>query len=96
MSIVFGIPITRTPIWWRRAATLRVSSPPIAIRTSIPNFSRYISIRATSSSFLNGLVRDVPRMVPPLGRIPVTEQSVRGSTLPSTMPFQPFRIPMTE
>ncbi len=46
-----------------------------------------------SDVFFNGFVRDVPRIVPPLGRIPDTEKSVSGSTSPSMRPCHPFRIP---
>ncbi len=64
--MVLGTPTTETPASAaRRAATPRVSSPPIAIRASMRSRCSVSSTRATPSSAWNGLVRDVPRMVPP-------------------------------
>jgi|GEM_PF-5451540 len=43
------------------------------VAASIPNFLMLSRSRWTSASLLKGFVRDVPRIVPPFGRIPVTE-----------------------
>ncbi|OQC71735.1 MAG: hypothetical protein BWX50_00246 [Euryarchaeota archaeon ADurb.Bin009] len=71
--MVLGTPTTGIPIFESLFATPRVSSPPIATSASIPNLLMLSSNRCTFSSSLKGFVRDVPRIVPPFGRIPVTE-----------------------
>ena len=93
LSIVFGTPMTLTPSASSLVATPRVSSPPIAIRTSIPWSARFCLIRSTPLSILNGLVRDEPRMVPPLARIGFTVARSRGMVSASSGPFQPSRNP---
>ena len=48
-----------------------------------------------SLSLFEGFVREVPKMVPPRGKIPETDKSESGSTMPLTSPSQPFLIPST-
>ena len=45
-----------------------MSSPPIAIRPSTPSASRFSAILSAPPSSLKGLVREEPRIVPPLGQ----------------------------
>jgi hypothetical protein len=54
-----------------------------------------IVVDATPPSILYGLVRDVPMIVPPRGRMPVTSRAVSGSRSFSTSPRQPSAIPTT-
>src|SRR3972149_6659540 len=93
LSIVFGIPTTRTPSSNNFCATLRVSSPPMATRASIPRARRRSRIRCGPPSTLNGFVRDVPRMVPPRCRIPRTSSGVSSTTSSLSNPNQPLRMP---
>ena len=93
LSIVFGTPITFTPRASSFVATPRVSSPPIAIRTSMPWSARFCLMRSTPFSILKGLVRDEPRMVPPLARIGFTVARSSGIVSASSGPFQPSRKP---
>src|SRR5437879_186676 len=52
--------------------------------------------RAIPSFSLAGLVRDVPRMVPPVGRMPRTSDGVSSPMRPSSrQPAQPFLTPLT-
>src|SRR5947208_8166016 len=78
------------------AATESVSSPPIATSPSMPvPRSRPITFSIPPFSF-RGLVREVPRMVPPSGRMPRTDAGVRSSmSPPPNTPAQPFLIPVT-
>src|SRR5208337_2174531 len=48
-----------------------------------------------SASFFSGLVRDVPRMVPPRVRIPETESKVSGAASAVSIPLQPSFTPKT-
>ena len=48
---------------------------------------------AAPSSRLNGFVREVPRIVPPRGRIPRVDSIVSSSASPSSGPRQPSRKP---
>src|SRR6266550_3645650 len=78
------------------AATDRVSSPPIATRPSTPLPRSRLMTFSTPPSSLRGLVREVPRMVPPSGKIPRTDADVRSSMSPApSTPAQPFLIPVT-
>src|SRR5437763_1120333 len=78
------------------AATDRVSSPPIATRPSMPLPRRRLRTCSTPPFSFRGLVREVPRMVPPSGRMPRTEAGVRSSmSPPPSTPAQPFLIPVT-
>src|SRR5688572_9943450 len=83
------------PAWWRSRAAESVPSPPATIRASRPNRLTLDSSRWRSSTLRSGLTREVPRIVPPLGRMPMTEYDVRGSTSPSMRPSQPLRMPRT-
>src|SRR5438132_6180166 len=78
------------------AATDSVSSPPIATRPSTP-LPRSSPMTCWTPPFsLRGLVRDVPRMVPPSGKMPRTEAGVRSSMSPApSSPAQPFLMPVT-
>ena len=51
----------------RRSATPSVSSPPMATRASTPRAARVATTRSGPPSTAKGFVRDVPRMVPPMG-----------------------------
>ena len=97
LSIVLGTPTTLTPSACSRVAAPSVSSPPIAIRASTPRPARLSLIRSTPErsppSSAKGLVRDVPRIVPPRGRIPRTAWTSRGTVSPSSGPRQPSRKP---
>ena len=53
----------------RRSATPRVSLPPMATTASSSSALMVATTRSGPSSVANGLVRDEPRMVPPLVRI---------------------------
>src|SRR2546425_2294455 len=78
------------------AATDNVSSPPIATSPSTPLPRSRLITCSTPPCSLSGLVRDVPRMVPPSGRMPRTEAGVRSSMSPApSTPAQPFLIPVT-
>src|SRR5437763_262802 len=78
------------------AATDRVSSPPIATRPSTPLPRRRLRTCSTPPFSFRGLVREVPRMVPPSGRMPRTDAGVRSSMSPApSTPAQPFLIPVT-
>src|SRR2546427_1508854 len=78
------------------AATDSVSSPPIATSPSTPLPRSRLITCSTPPCSLSGLVRDVPRMVPPSGRMPRTEAGVRSSMSPApSTPAQPFLIPVT-
>ncbi len=92
LSIVFGTPTTgdalRRRACWRRP---RVSSPPIAMSASMPfRLERLPAPGSTPPSTLYGFVRDVPRMVPPRGRMPRMKCDVeRASCGPRSTPRQP-------
>src|SRR3989441_4113153 len=97
LSMVFGTPTTFTPIEESLVATPSVSSPPIA--TTAPTL-RFFRLRITMSGpfagFLNGLVREVPRMVPPRWSVPLVASRVRRSCSGgSSRPRHPSRIPIT-
>ena len=71
LSIVLGTPTIGRPCSaWRRAAAPSVSSPPMAIRPSRLSELRFSRIRSGEPSRASGLVREVPRIVPPRGRMP--------------------------
>ena len=76
-------------------ATPKVSSPPIATNASSRYFFILLNAVLIICWSLNGLVREVPRMVPPFGKMPDTCLSVNGIISLSMRPFQPFRMPMT-
>src|SRR5260370_26460766 len=98
--MVFGTPTTPTPVSYSRAATPRVSSPPIATRASTPRLSRFSRTRSipdlpsTVFDSAAGLVREEPRIVPPLGRMPRTAATSKTIVSPSSGPRQPSRKPM--
>jgi hypothetical protein len=93
LSIVFGQPITGTPRLCNRDATLNVSSPPIAINATSSFCRMFAAIRSSCSSV--GLVREVPRMVPPRCRMPDTFSRLNGMTSFLMAPAQPLRKPIT-
>ncbi len=89
---------TGTPCSPRRAATPSVSSPPIAISASTPRPARLSLIRSMPLRpplpvLFSGFVRDVPRIVPPRGRMPRTACTSRGIVSPSSGPRHPSRNP---
>ncbi len=96
LSIVLGTPTQRMPCSpVSRAATPRVSSPPIAINASTSYLARFSSLmRRTPSSSLKGLVREEPRMVPPRGSMPRTAGMSSRTVSPSSGPRQPSRNPV--
>ncbi len=82
LSIVLGTPTTGTPSWLSRPATPSVSSPPMGMSASMPRRSRPARTAAVPSApSAYGFVRDVPRIVPPRGRIPAVLSGVRISRL---------------
>src|SRR5580658_2930351 len=92
--MVFGTPTTRARCSARRAATLSVSSPPIATSASRLNFSRLCSTCSTPLSSFIGLTRELPSMVPPSGRMPESLERSKGITSPSPIsPAHPLRTP---
>ncbi len=93
LSIVLGTPTARTPCSPSRDATPSVSSPPIATSASTCSRPRVASTRSTPSSTAKGLVRDVPRIVPPRCTSPRVRSIVRGTVSPSSTPRQPWRNP---
>src|SRR5882762_7188463 len=97
LSMVFGTPTMFTPMAENLVATPSVSSPPMA--TTAPTLSalRFFStISGPLAGFLNGLVREVPRMVPPRWRMPLVASRVsRSCSGGSSRPRQPSRIPIT-
>src|SRR5207248_2377571 len=73
-----------------------VSSPPMA--TTAPTFKafRFLITISAPPGFLNGLVRLVPRMVPPRWRMPLVASRVRRSCRGGSIrPRQPSRTPIT-
>ena len=89
LSIVFGTPTTGIPSSASLRATPSVSSPPIGMRTSMPRASRVARTRSLPPSSLYGLVRDVPRIVPPRGRIPLVDSTVSSIASLVSTPAQP-------
>ena len=92
--MVLGTPTTGSPASARRLAPARVPSPPIAITASMLLLSRTLAMFSGPPwGPSNGLVREVPRMVPPSRARPRTLW--RGSSMmsPSTTPRQPSRKP---
>ena len=70
LSIVFGTPMTGKPFSCSSRTTPIEPSPPIAMMASRPWRSYALRTRFSPSSRANGWSRDVPRIVPPLGRMP--------------------------
>ena len=95
LSIVLGTPTTGSPISYSFDAAPRVSSPPTAIRASSPRIRRFFSALSGPPASLNGLVREVPMIVPPMWRIPETILPSRSIGEGSSSPFHPFRSPTT-
>src|SRR5829696_1188771 len=91
--MVFGTPTTLRPSSYSFLATPRVSSPPIAIRASTPCCRSPAATFSNPFSTLYGLVREVPRIVPPRGRMPRTCSMPSGPAMPSIGPRQPSRKP---
>ena len=68
----------------------------VEYRASIPYRRSTLTTFAMPSGSFSGLVREVPRMVPPSGRMPRIEIGVRSSMSPwPRQPAQPFLIPVT-
>jgi hypothetical protein len=93
LSIVFGTPTTVTPAAASCVATPRVSSPPMATSASTPAFARFSRTRSTPFSTFMTLVRLLPRIVPPRGRIPRVCATPSSIVWPSSGPRQPSRKP---
>ena len=72
----------------RRRACLRLRS---RSARSTRSFASVDFTRVAPSSVLYGLVRDVPRIVPPRGSSPRTELDAEGIDSPSITPRQPWR-----
>src|SRR5438067_6160051 len=96
LSIVLGTPTIGSPSAHRRAAAPSVSSPPITISPSRPCSARVERIRPAPSSWPRGFVREDPRIVPPRGRMPLTDSIVSSSQTFSIGPRQPSRNPRIE
>src|SRR5215470_12221902 len=77
-----------------------VSSPPIATSASTPRSVSVSLIRSTpdrppaAALSASGLVRELPRIVPPRGRIPRTACTSSGMASPSSGPRHPSRNPV--
>ena len=94
LSMVFGTPTTGTPCSaCRRDAAPSVSSPPMAISPSTCSPARFRFTVSGPPSRLKGLVREVPRMVPPRGRIPRVDSIVSSKCSFSSGPRHPSRKP---
>src|SRR6202171_3216874 len=84
------------------AAPDSVSSPPIATRPSTPLPRSRPMTCSTPPFSLSGLVREVPRMVPPSGRVPPTEVGGRVSWAPARQDAtaqgrcQPLAVPRAQ
>src|SRR5215470_6235661 len=97
--MVLGTPTTGTPSACSDAATPRVSSPPIATSASTPSPARLPLTRSSpdrpplAADSASGLVREVPMIVPPRGRIPRTAWVSSGTVSPSSGPRHPSRNP---
>src|SRR5438105_5488500 len=94
--MVLGTPTMLMPMPCNLVATPRVSSPPMA--TIAPRLSDLMFFTTCSAppSFLKGLVRLVPRMVPPRWRMPLVASRVSRSCWGgSSKPRQPSRMPIT-
>src|SRR3954470_1136889 len=97
LSIVFGTPTSGSPCSeCSRDAAPSVSSPPMTIRPSSSSSERLSAITTGPSSRLKGLVREVPRIVPPRGRMPRVDSTVSSSQAFSSGPRQPSRKPTIE
>ena len=86
--------MTLTPSESSLVATPNVSSPPIAIKASTFIFAKFSLIFSTPFSILNGLVREEPRIVPPLGNIPRVAGISNFIVKPSSGPRQPSLNPI--
>ncbi len=95
LSMVLGTPTRCTPSAPSLAATPSVSSPPIGINASMRSRSMVSWTRATPSSVLYGLVRALPRIVPPRWRSPRVLAVVSSTVSQSMTPRQPCRNPTT-
>src|SRR5262249_52833213 len=97
--MVLGTPTTGAPSACNAAATPRVSSPPITTSASTLSFARLSLTRSSpdrpplAAVSASGLVRDVPRIVPPRGRMPRTARPSSGPVSPSSGPRQPSLNP---
>ena len=95
LSIVLGTPTTSKPRSDISHAHDSVPSPPTAIRASTARARRVSVARAMPSGRLNGVWREVPSTVPPLGNRPRQDSTSSGVQSSSTTPRQPSRNPMT-
>src|SRR5580658_10062169 len=95
LSMVLGTPTALTPWPPRRSATPNVSSPPTATRASTPWARRLARTRSGPSCILKGLVRDVPRIVPPCARMSRHRGTSSSTNSSSSTPFQPSMYPIT-
>ncbi len=91
LSMVLGTPTAGTPIEERRLATPRVSSPPITTRASMRSAARLARTRSGPSSWAKGLVREVPRIVPPIPSRPAEATGSSTRDRPSSTPRHPSR-----
>src|SRR5437660_3209658 len=67
----------------------------MATMASMPRGASVALMRAIPSASRSGLVLDVPRMVPPFGRIPEMASRESGTMSSAMSPRQPSRTPMT-
>ena len=97
LSIVFGTPTIGIPSSCSSSATPSVSSPPIGISASMPRRSSVARIASSPPMpSANGLVREVPRIVPPRGRMPTVLCRSSSIASSSSTPAQPWRKPRKE
>ena len=76
LSMVLGTPTTGRPSWYMRVAAESVPSPPMAMMAPMPLRSTERFTRSRPCSTLKGLMREVPRMVPPRCRMPLVVSRV--------------------
>src|SRR5215211_8233 len=85
--------MTGTPAALSRRATPSVSSPPIGTSASMPSCVSAAFTRSSPSGSAYGFVLDVPRIVPPRGRMPFVASAVSSRPSPASTPAQPYVKP---
>ena len=94
LSIVLGTPTTSKPRSAISDAHDRVPSPPMAMSASSSR-PRIVSVaRDMPSGRLNGVWRDVPSIVPPMGSRPRQASTSSCTQSSSTTPRQPSMNPI--
>ena len=99
--MVFGRCTILRPFSTRRSAFLAVPPPPMQTSASSLFFAQVLTIvsrksrEAPLTSMRCGLMRLVPRIVPPMVRIPASAVPSRGKVRFSMRPRKPSRMPTT-